>query len=446
MKTQTTLRTLLLVLLLGSFGLTQAQVSGTPYYWENAVTLPYNLMPSQPKPIVSVYDTDYKPFVFPTVAANRDTGTTGNAPADGTAESVAVDFQGTLTTTGIPLDIDFTTGTGSANLPARTYTVNVPASYTEDGISRDVTLSWPAQTLTGASGTFTATIASVGGTLNLKKLDVNAGIGDDILGVLVATFTIHIDEIGSTGEVELRSMSAIPDREYGDGTHDFLYAAIRGDDGNIWLNNNLGAHYTNIHHASFDPCQQATAYNDFRAYGSMYQWGRYSDGHEIINWTSATGSDGAEQARETTVKPANITPGHDDFIIDTNLTARSWTQDVNTLINHPNVWNGDTGANNPCSGSFRIPTLADFQNFNWNNRVAAWNSALKMSIAGRRLERDGRIFDASDTSAYGARDKRLRNISGTIQAQGGVLVLRATSSGYGHFGVVHGMSVRCIKD
>ncbi len=83
-------------------------------------------------------------------------------------------------------------------------------------------------------------------------------------------------------------MTGIPDREFGDGAHDFLYLPVVAEDGNTWLNNNLGADYSNVNHASFNPTQQATAFDDHLAYGSLYQWGRFSDGHELITWTSAT--------------------------------------------------------------------------------------------------------------------------------------------------------------
>ena len=43
-----------------------------------------------------------------------------------------------------------------------------------------------------------------------------------------------------------------------------------------------------MNHAQFNPAQQATAYNDHHAYGSLFQWGRYADGHELMNSTSST--------------------------------------------------------------------------------------------------------------------------------------------------------------
>ena len=106
-------------------------------------------------------------------------------------------------------------------------------------------------------------------------------------------------------------MTGIPDREFGDGAHDFLYLPVVAEDGNTWLNNNLGADYSNVNHASFDLTQQATAYDDHLAYGSLYQWGRFSDGHELITWSGTSGT----PVNGTTSTNANV-PGHGDFITE----------------------------------------------------------------------------------------------------------------------------------
>lgn len=59
-------------------------------------------------------------------------------------------------------------------------------------------------------------------------------------------------------------------------------------DNRFWLNNNLGADYSNINSAHFNLAQQATSPTDYKAYGSSFQFGRDGDGHELINWTSST--------------------------------------------------------------------------------------------------------------------------------------------------------------
>ena len=92
----------------------------------------------------------------------------------------------------------------------------------------------------------------------------------------------------SKGNVDLQVIGGVPDRNFADANHQFVYIPVTSAGGETWLNNNLGAHYANLNHASFSPLTQASASTDYNAYGSLFQWGRYSDGHELINWTSST--------------------------------------------------------------------------------------------------------------------------------------------------------------
>ncbi|MFU2126386.1 hypothetical protein ACLQ9G_10925, partial [Ornithobacterium rhinotracheale] len=58
--------------------------------------------------------------------------------------------------------------------------------------------------------------------------------------------------------------------------------------GRTWLNNNLGAEYANINSPHFNPAQGAKSLTDENAYGSLFQWGRKPDGHELMNWKTST--------------------------------------------------------------------------------------------------------------------------------------------------------------
>jgi hypothetical protein len=46
---------------------------------------------------------------------------------------------------------------------------------------------------------------------------------------------------------------------------------IIADQGRVWLNNNLGAEYSNTFSVNFSPASQATISNDYLAKGSLYQ-------------------------------------------------------------------------------------------------------------------------------------------------------------------------------
>ena len=50
----------------------------------------------------------------------------------------------------------------------------------------------------------------------------------------------------------------------------------------------MGADYTNLDSPVFDPGQQATIHGDHHAFGSLFQFGRPADGHELVNYTNAS--------------------------------------------------------------------------------------------------------------------------------------------------------------
>lgn len=95
------------------------------------------------------------------------------------------------------------------------------------------------------------------------------------------------------GSLEVKVISGIKDRMYGirdnsenTQSHNFIYYPIISPiTGRIWLNNNLGAEYSNVNNFSWanNPFQQAKSIKDINAYGSLFQWGRKADGHEFRN-------------------------------------------------------------------------------------------------------------------------------------------------------------------
>ena len=329
------------------------------------VTPPPNLPPNiilrgnQTHFIASANDTDYLPFTTPTGDATTDT----NVQADGTADTPALDVQGTLTTTGVTIRIPYTVTTAAADLPAFSQSIEIPADLTEDNTARMVEFSYPQMTYQMGDGFVEATLRSTGGDLNAEKLDLQAGLGSDFLGVLMATFTYATDNSGGTGNVFLRDIPGIPDRNFGqpsadgdENEHNFIYLPVTAEDGRVWLNNNLGANYSNISRSVFNPAQQATSQTDFNAYGSSFQWGRLADGHELINYTSSTAGTSANGT--TTTRSTGDVPGHSNFIL-APASPGDWRATPNN-----NLWQGqgvNNIINNPCPQGFRLPTPAEFQ-------------------------------------------------------------------------------------
>ena len=97
--------------------------------------------------------------------------------------------------------------------------------------------------------------------------------------------------------------------------------------------------------------QVATSPTDSLAYGFYYQWGRGSDGHQIptsgLTWSTSSSD----------------TPGHSDFVL-TEAPPYDWRIPKNN-----NLWQGESGTNNPCPAGFRIPTKTE-----WETEMASWSS------------------------------------------------------------------------
>lgn len=379
------------------------------------------LSPITPYFVVSVNDQNYLPYTGPTVAASLATA----QAADGDNEPTALNIQGSLTTTGETIKIPYTVVTATVSLPAFSQTINIPASFTEDNVARDVTFSYPDAMLAVGSGTISATLQAVGGTLNAKKLDLQTGIGNDALGWLLAQFTVTTNSSGGTAIFQVRNIAAIPDRNYADAAHRMLYYPVLGAGGKTWLNNNLGADYANTTNASFNPAAQATSTGDTKAYGSYFQWGRNADGHELIPASAIT----------ATLSSLDQ-PGNNGSFITNSTTPRDWRSPQN-----PNLWQGVAGVNNPCPSGYRLPTIEewDAESLKWtvNNAAGALASPLKLPRPGTR-DYTGSFYQKAVygyywSSGVSTNYSKYFSLSGTLNRT-------YTGSRAG------GDSVRCIKD
>ncbi|MCK0203804.1 fibrobacter succinogenes major paralogous domain-containing protein, partial [Ornithobacterium rhinotracheale] len=142
----------------------------------------------------------------------------------------------------------------------------------------------------GVKGELTATIKVDGDGEYLVK-QLAPGQSYDI-----ATFNVALNG-GGTAQVVLKGIGGVPDRCFGKTTkecvgygadvkeHEFLYVPVEGPDGRIWLNNNLGAEYARVGSPVYNPLKQASSRIDTYARGSLFQWGRKPDGHELMHVT-----------------------------------------------------------------------------------------------------------------------------------------------------------------
>lgn len=198
---------------------------------------------------------------------------------------------------------------------------------------------------------------------------------------------------------------------------------VRTATGRIWKDRNLGA------------TRRATSSTDFQAYGSLYQWGRLSDGHEQITWNNP--NQGIPSRGTTSTNSTTDVPPTDLFILETSV-AGDWRDPRNN-----NLWQGVNGINNPCPAGFRIPTRAEWQaeiaTWSANNSVGAFNSPLKLVLPGFRSRTDGTLQDISTSGYYwtsdvtGDRTNRLR-------------ISQNQASSFLDIAKSFGLCVRCIKD
>ena len=379
--------------------------------------------------IASVYDQDYLPYTVPTAPASL----ARPVAADGVNETKTVDIQGAIPTTGVTVQIPIATVTGGGGqVKAWTSTITLPAAYSEDGTPSTLQLSWVQQSVTSTSTPITATIKSLNGAaFNAKKLDINAGIGNDNLGFLLGMFLYPYNNAGTLTGYEVRDIPGIPDRMFGllDNTpaagqrHNFLYLPLEAKDGKVWLNNDLGANYANINNNAFNLAKQAQSSSDANAYGSLYQWGRYSDGHEFSNSTT------------TATLSSTDNPGNSNFITNSN-NPFDWRVPQNA-----NLWQGESGVNNPCPHGFRLPTGTEIGNLataeHMTNYSTLASSTLKIAGPGNgERERDGSMQGVLLlwSGTPGATDARAMFVNNTgVYAQNGGLR-------------VMGGRVRCIQN
>ena len=182
--------------------------------------------------------------------------------------------------------------------------------------------------------------------------------------------------------------------------------------GKIWMDRNLGA------------LQFPISNSDTSGYGDLYQWGRFSDGHQCRNSSTTNVLSSADQV------------GNSNFIISTTASPFDWRNPQNN-----NLWQGVNGINNPCPSGYRIPTETEFveERLSWiaNNSIGAFSSPLKLTLAGNRGS-DGIINNTGLSGSYWS-----CSINGSNSR---CLEFNSSSANLLSDRRSKGFSVRCIKE
>ncbi|MDY3318641.1 FISUMP domain-containing protein [Riemerella anatipestifer] len=359
----------------------------------------------------------------------------------------------------VSIKIPYTNGQGSYDA----ISVTQPTASGEGGDINNLTLNIPAGNF-GVTGTLVATL-TVGGTDTeylVKKMAPGAEY-------TIATFTYQINGTGPTHTVVLKGIGGVPDRCFGKTTqqcledmgspspwastemeHQFIYIPITGPDGKTWLNNNLGAEYARVGSPDFNPTKQATSKTDYKAYGSLFQWQRKPDGHELITWTSST--NGTPKYASTTTLSSSWANAGTNKSIYYNTSDGSWlTSSVNQQTSSHQLWRAN-GSNNPCPVGYHVPTHAELQALHnaivgYNagtsstSSSAMWNeTGLRLPASGYRWDNDG-SFNLQSSRGY-FWSSEANNSSDSWRLWFG----SSNSLAGNYYSRAGGFSVRCLQD
>ncbi len=211
-----------------------------------------------------------------------------------------------------------------------------------------------------------------------------------------------------------------------------VYRTVGTASGQCWMDRNLGA----ISYDESDPLTHGPAAPGYRRYyGDLFQWGRGADGHQVITWTSISSTDGEEANRTTEELSLTDSPGHSDFIINTDSPG-DWLDGQND-----NLWQKDDGLvlNNPCPEGWRVPTISELETEidGLSNISEAFHTDLAFVLGGFR-EASGDVVLGGSHGRYWS-----SSVSGTnserVNFSTSSIFIAADARAIGSL-------VRCIKD
>lgn len=182
--------------------------------------------------------------------------------------------------------------------------------------------------------------------------------------------------------------------------------------GKTWMDRNLGASTV-----AFTPGANYV--------GSIYQWGRRSDGHQCYNSPTTSTLSQLDQ------------PTHGNFILAPNAPC-DWRSPQNA-----NLWQGVNGVNNPCPSGYRLPTETELNNerLSWTTANEAGAAASPLKLPGGGLFRnniDGTSVSINYPGCYWS--------STVFGSNSRYLIFDYSSSSINTACRAYGHAVRCIKN
>ncbi len=235
----------------------------------------------------------------------------------------------------------------------------------------------------------------------------------------VAGLMIYCTDVGTRGEPEFydgaqwMSMSTIS----------LNVNTITTSTGKVWMDRNLGA------------AQVATAGGDQASYGSLFQWGRAADGHQLMTWSSGTAGSSVNAPVSGSSTTSTVTTNSTQMLVNYS----NWY--IGTSPARGDLWQGAGGINNPCPSGYRLPTSteidAERSNFSPNDANGALNY-MKLPMPGQRKALDGTLGSSSSWGYYWT-----STVNGSLTYK---LIFNYNSASIATDDRASANSVRCIKD
>ncbi len=366
-----------------------------------------------------------------------------------------LDIQDTINNvTTLKVQIPYTVASGTVSLPShsQSFTISDTTLSSEGESNVIVSFTYDAQTDLSGSGVFEGIFtiddsSSTGANDNIykaKKLDID----DNAPGFTLANFKYAVDASDAPNDLGTLTIQVIPgiaDRNYNVAdltdtsafNHKFIYMpVVSPKTGKTWLNNNLGAQYSNVTSGDFNPSQQATSITDYKAYGSLVQWGRKADGHELATWAS----DGVPTSKYTITNIKSDDPAHSSFIETADIDIRYWRDTIDNTL-----WKNENSNNNVCPVGFRVPTAAELEEELAGLVLeSAFHSFLKTTANGLRHSVSGYAYLGTRGNLWSS-DIHVSSDHGTLAKYLGINP-HIDDTKIWKWHKAYGKAVRCIKD
>jgi hypothetical protein len=181
-----------------------------------------------------------------------------------------------------------------------------------------------------------------------------------------------------------------------------LYTTVRAADGQIWLQQNLGTSAV------------AGSATDTAGYGHLFQWGRWDDGHQLRNSTTALATSLSSN------NPSGLGTGSPNFYRGNN--PNDWWASGNGSDTWSDAPPSVTNGTDPCAAigpNWHLPAQSEWAAMltleNITNVATAFASNLKLTAAGMREANAGNLLNVglygnywtSTTSGIYAKDVTL---------------------------------------